>query len=301
MSSKKVYSKIERIPKGKAKDKITEGCLVLEGGAFRGLFTQGVLDCFMRHDINFSCVIGVSAGALSGLNYASGQIGRSARLNLGYRHDPDYVGIKALVHSKSPIRLDFCFDDYGLIEPFDEERFFSRPVRYIAVATNCLTGKPVFFEKDNCKNIYDAAKASASMPFISPMVNVDGIPCLDGGCSCKIPYEKAMELGYDKIIVVRTRDKDYRKKVNENMLNIGPYRNYPMFFESLKNSNSDYNRQCDEISRLEEEGKLFVIQPEDPVTVKRIEGNMSKLGHLYWTGYKSALKKIRGLRAFINQ
>ena len=88
----KVYSRLDEIPKGTASDKITEGCLVLEGGAFRGLYTQGFLDAMMENDINLSCVIGVSAGALSGMNYVSGQIGRSGRINLGFRHDSRYIG-----------------------------------------------------------------------------------------------------------------------------------------------------------------------------------------------------------------
>jgi len=88
----KTYSGISKIPSGRASDKLTEGCLVLEGGAFRGLYTQGFLDALMLADINLSCVIGVSAGALGGANYVSGQIGRSARINLNYRADSRYIG-----------------------------------------------------------------------------------------------------------------------------------------------------------------------------------------------------------------
>ena len=56
--------------------------LVLEGGAMRGMYTAGVLDCFMDHDISFDAVIGVSAGALFGVNLLSKQRGRVIRRGL---------------------------------------------------------------------------------------------------------------------------------------------------------------------------------------------------------------------------
>ena len=114
----KTYSRLNEIPKGKISGKITEGCLVLEGGAFRGVYTQGMLDAWMQNDINFQCVIGTSAGALAGMNYMSGNIGRSARANIGYRHDSRFVGWKALLKARSLIRLDFVMDDLHKIVHF---------------------------------------------------------------------------------------------------------------------------------------------------------------------------------------
>ena len=70
------YSGLGSIPAGHAGEQIRKGCVVLEGGAFRGLYTQGVLDAWMQRNLNFECTIGVSAGAMAGLNYVSGQIGR---------------------------------------------------------------------------------------------------------------------------------------------------------------------------------------------------------------------------------
>ncbi|MBQ1756828.1 MAG: patatin-like phospholipase family protein, partial [Erysipelotrichaceae bacterium] len=153
---------------------MTEGCLVLEGGAFRGLYTAGVLDAWMQNDINFRCTIGVSAGALTGTNYMAGQIGRTARANLGYRHDSNFVGMESVRKAHSVIRLDFLFKDYNAIEMLNVRRFFDPDRRFVAVATNCDTGKPVYFDRDYCGNIFEAIKASASMPFVTPMVNVDG-------------------------------------------------------------------------------------------------------------------------------
>ena len=164
----KTYRELNKIPYGHADKSITPGCIVVEGGAFRGLYNQGVLDALMENNLNFACTIGTSAGALAGFNYAAGQIGRSARANLTYRNYTDYVGRGALAHAHSPIRMDFLFNDYNAIEPFDEKTFFSPQRRFVAVATDCTTGKTAYFEKGKCRDIFSAIKASASMPYISP-------------------------------------------------------------------------------------------------------------------------------------
>ena len=220
----KTYNELSKIPHGHADKSITPGCIVVEGGAFQGLYNQGVLDALMENNINFACTIGTSAGALAGFNYVAGQIGRSARANLTYRHYTDYVGRGALAHAYSPIRLDFLFNDYNAIEPFDEKTFFSPERRFVAVATDCRTGKTAYFEKGKCRDIFSAIKASASMPYISPMIDVDGRPCLDGGCSCRIPYRWALHEGFEKIVVVRTREPEFRKKVSRRRHRIQTYK-----------------------------------------------------------------------------
>ena len=295
------YTDISKIPSGHASGTITPGCIVLEGGAFRGLYSQGVLDALMKNDLNFACTIGTSAGALAGFNYTAGLIGRSARANLTYRHYTDYVGRGALSHAHSPIRLDFLFNEYNAIEPFDEQTFFSPARRFVAVATDCSTGRPAYFEKGQCRDIFSAIKASASMPYISPMIDVDGRPCLDGGCSCKIPYQWALDQGYEKIVVVRTRDPEFRKTGSRRRHRLHAYHRYPGFAQSLANSNRDYNHQCDEIRKLENDGRIFVIAPSQKVTVGRLEGDMDKLGSLYWLGYRDTVNLIDSLRDYLGR
>ena len=272
----------------------------MEGGAFRGLYNQGVLDALMENNINFACTIGTSAGALAGFNYVAGQIGRSARANLTYRHYTDYVGRGALAHAYSPIRLDFLFNDYNAIEPFDEKTFFSPERRFVAVATDCRTGKTAYFEKGKCRDIFSAIKASASMPYISPMIDVDGRPCLDGGCSCRIPYRWALHEGFEKIVVVRTREPEFRKKVSRRRHRIQTYKRYPEFARTLANSSRGYNHQCEEILKLEEQGRIFVLAPSQKVAVGRLESNMNKLGDLYWLGYKDTVNRLASLRNYLS-
>ena len=296
----KTYNELSKIPHGHADKSITPGCIVVEGGAFRGLYNQGVLDALMENNINFACTIGTSAGALAGFNYVAGQIGRSARANLTYRHYTDYVGRGALAHAYSPIRLDFLFNDYNAIEPFDEKTFFSPERRFVAVATDCRTGKTAYFEKGKCRDIFSAIKASASMPYISPMIDVDGRPCLDGGCSCRIPYRWALHEGFEKIVVVRTREPEFRKKVSRRRHRLQAYKRYPEFARTLANSSRGYNHQCEEILKLEEQGRIFVLAPSQKVTVGRLESNMNKLGDLYWLGYKDTVNRLASLRNYLS-
>lgn len=297
------YSRIDQIPQGKASANMTEGCLVLEGGAFRGLYTQGVLDAMMQNDINLSCVIGVSAGALGGLNYVSGQIGRSARINLSYRHDSRYVGVKALIRSHSILDVGFLTEDRGIIsEPLDKERFSRPDQRFIAVATNCLSGRPVCFEKGRCGDcMMDGVRASATMPYISPMVVIKGRPYLDGGCSCAIPYRWAMKQGYRKIIVIRTRDPLFRKEEKRVSPAIRIYRRYPMLAVKLIQSDRRYNFQCDEVEQLHRRGRLLRIAPSVSVNVGRVEPDLEKLGELYWLGYNDCLANLEGIRKYLSK
>ena len=297
--NKRIYSKLADIPTGAASDRITSGCLVLEGGAFRGLYTQGFLDAMMVHDINMQCVIGVSAGALGGMNYVSGQIGRSARINLSFRHDSRYVGAKALIHGHSILDVGFLTEERGLFEPLDRARFERPERRFVAVATSCLSGETAYFEKGRCSDIVKAIRASATMPFISPMVMIDGAPYLDGGCSCKIPYQWALDQGFEKIVVIRTRDPSFRKKERHTSAALRFYRRYPAFAQKLADSTRDYNRQCDEIERLHSQGRLMRIAPSEPVTVSRIEGDMEKLGALYQLGWNDCIDTLEEMRAYL--
>lgn len=299
----KVFSGIDKLPKGTASENITPGCIVLEGGAFRGLYGEGVLDALMEENINMQCVIGVSAGALNGFNYVAGQIGRAARINLKYRHDARYVGgPKTVVHNKGVMGFDFLFDTVEAYEPFNYERAFDPKRRFIALATNCANGKAHCFDRDTCPDIFQAIRASASMPYVSKMVKIDGIPYLDGGCSNKVPYQWALKENYKNIIVVRTRDRAYRRgSVSPSKIQLIQklYRHYPEFCDKLIQSNAFYNYECDEMERLADAGRIYMISPSTPVTISRLESDMEKLGALYYQGYHDTKHQINAIRAYL--
>lgn len=295
----KVYSGLSDLPSGSASDELTEGCAVLEGGAFRGIYGEGVLDALMMGGINLSCTIGVSAGAMNGLNYVAGDIGRAARINLRYRHDPRYVGWKAIHSNRGVIGFDFAFDDLQRTDPLNDLRFFATSRRFIAVATDCMTGKPAYFEKGKCGNIFRAIRASASMPYVSGMVHIDGGLYLDGGCSKKVPYEWALDEGYEKIVVVRTRPLTYRKPAEVDKKALVFYHSHPEFAKSLSNSALEYNRECDEMEALAKSGRIFMIAPSRTIEVSSLESDMEKLGQLYHLGYDDGVRAIPELKKYL--
>lgn len=296
----KVFSGYLEIPKGNASLNFSNGCLVLEGGAFRGLYTQGVLDALMENDLNFECVIGVSAGALSGMNYVSGQIGRSARANLCHRHDSNYVGLNAVKKSQSLIRIEYLFDEFEKLEPIDKNRFYNPGQRFIAVVTALKNGKTVYLEKGKCSEMAKAIQASATMPFVSKPVTVEGEEYFDGGCSCKLPIDWALDEGYKKIVVVKTREPEFvcsGKKMKAAAL----YKKYPQFSKVLEESNKAYLAECEKIDKLSKEGRIFVIAPSKKVEVSAVESNMEKLGELYFLGIKDMADSLLKLKAYLER
>lgn len=296
-----VYKNFFLIPEGISKDVYTNFCLVLEGGALRGLYTAGVTDAFLLENINASCVIGTSAGVLIGCNYVAGQIGRSARINLGFRFDSDYMGAKAAAKNRGIIGFKFIFDDYNKVEPLNEERLNSNNQRLICTATSLLTGEVEYFEKGKTEDFNSAMQASASMPYVSLPVKVSDKLYLDGGCACKVPYQKAIDEGYEKIIVVRTRDPKYRKKEKAPSKTTKTiYYKYPNFSKTLNEMNANYNKQCEELEELEKQGRLIQIYPSKPITISRLESNINKLGELYELGYKDGNDNIKRIKEYLN-
>ncbi len=299
-----IFSGINELPSGFASDVVTKGCLVLEGGAFRAIYAEGIIDYFQQQGINFECVIGVSAGAMNGVNYQAGQIGRSARINLRYRHDPNYVGIKPMFTDKGVIGFDYIFGELDGVEPFDYRRFNDPKWRFVAVTTDVANAKTCYFEKSNCSDIFQAIRASASMPYVSTPVELEGSIHLDGGCSCNIPYQWAIDQGYEKIVVIKTRDFLYREKPvlpQQIRLIDRIYKDYPAFAKLLKDMEYRYNLELDELDYLKRTGRLYVIAPSVPIEIGRLEPDMEKLGALYYLGRNDIINQYDDFIEYMNK
>ena len=264
--------------------------LVLEGGGLRGVFTCGVLDCFMDKGIRFPFTVGVSAGACNGLSYMSGQRGRAKSSNIDLMDKHHYVGFKYLLTQGCIMDYKLLFEDFPeKIIPYDYEAYFANTDRFVMVTTNCLTGKAEYLEeKSDSKRVMDIVRASSSLPYVTKITYVDGVPMLDGGIADSIPVEYARSQGYERMVVVLTRNKGYRK--NEKQLPVPKfiYRKYPELRKTLASRNAQYNRTMEMIERLEEEGRMTVIRPVHPIEVDRMEKDTDKLRALYQEGYELA-------------
>ena len=215
--------------------------LVLEGGALRGLYTAGVLDVFMENDIKIDVIFAVSAGALFGINYKSKQIGRALRYNLKYAHDKRYMGLYSLFTTGDIMNREFCFDKlvYDL-DPLDFETYNSSDVEFYAVVTNLETGQAEYIDIKDAKKDMEYLRASGSMPFVSKPVEINGNKYLDGAVSDPIPLIKALDMGYEKIIVVQTRPADYVKAKSRLPFGL-VYKKYPNFVTTANNVYIKYN------------------------------------------------------------
>lgn len=264
--------------------------LVLEGGGQRGVFTSGVLDYLMERGLQLPYVIGVSAGACNAVDYVSGQIGRTKECMIDAQKEYGYINMKNFLKTGYLFDMDMAFDRYpNELVPFDFEAYKKSPIRCVMTATNCKTGMPTYIEeKNDRKRIMAACRASSSLPFVAPMVNVDGDPMLDGGLSDSIPVKHAMIDGYKDNIVVLTKVKGYRKPDNPGknykMAKIF-YKKYPYLINALKYRNQSYNRTLDYLEKLEAKGRIFVIRPEFD-GAGRVERDEEKLNAFYRHGYE---------------
>ena len=298
---KKAWSGIDSIRQASAPEGIVPGCLVLEGGSFRGCYTSGVLDVLMENGINIQTTIGTSAGALNGYNYVAGEIGRAAKINLGYRHDRRYFGPKTLAKNRGVVGFDFILNEVEEEIPFNRERYEDPSRRFLVTVTNCQTGQVQYCEKGVTQDFQKAVRASASMPFVSEMVEVEGVPCLDGGCAVKIPYRWAIDNGFEKILVVRTRPADYvRPPESKRFMELSEriYKNYPYLVERLNSQSQQYNNACRELAELEAAGKLMMLCPSGSISVSTLEGDMERLGALYLLGRADTKLLLPQIRAY---
>lgn len=273
--------------------------LVLEGGGLRGVFTCGVLDCFMDHGVRFPFTVGVSAGACNGLSYMSGQRGRARNSNIDLMEKYHYVGFKYLLTQGCIMDFKLLFEDFPeKIIPYDYDAYFSNPDRFVMVTTNCLTGKAEYFEEmSSSERVMDIVRASSSLPFVTKITDVDGVPMLDGGIVDSIPVQYALDQGYKRLVVILTRNRGYRKKEGSMRFAKVFYRKYPNLQKALSQRNAVYNKTMDLIEKLEAEGQITVIRPMNPVEVGRMEKDTAKLAALYDEGYKIAEEwlKIRSV------
>ena len=269
--------------------------LVLEGGGMRGVFTVGVLDYLMDHQYWFPYTIGVSAGASNGISYASRQRGRSLFSIVDLPAKRNYIGLKHFVQGHGYIDLDFLFYKYpDRYYPFDFETYRKTKERFVIVTSNCLTGKAEYYEeKENLDRLLEICKASCSLPVMCPLSYVDGIPMVDGGVCDSIPVRHAMADGFEKNVIILTRNKGYRKPDKDFYLPGFIYHRYPAIREQLRLRYRHYNEELDFIDRLEAEGRALVIRPEKPMKVERTEKDTRKLKALYEEGYACARKAFR--------
>ncbi|MBQ1638124.1 MAG: patatin family protein [Ruminococcus sp.] len=275
--------------------------LVLEGGAMRGLFTAGVIDVLMENGIEFPAFVGVSAGAAFGCNYKSRQIGRALRYNKRFCRDPRYCSFRSLFKTGDVFGAQFCYHEVpNTLDPFDGKAFNENPMAFYLVASDVETGKPFYKRLDRADDTaYEWIRASASMPIVSRVVELDGKKFLDGGVTDSIPLA-FMERQYDRNVVVLTRPRDYQKQPASKLwLYRLTLRKYPNMLRAVRERHLMYNEQRAHVFAQEKAGKAFVICPDKPLEVGRMEHDPEQLQKAYDTGRQTALRQLGALKRFM--
>lgn len=264
--------------------------ILLEGGSYRGIYTSGVLDVFMEHDIYPDCVLGVSAGALNGLGYVAKQPGRCRDIVLSYGLDPRYVGTKALRYEHNLVGFDFILRDLQHVLPFDSEAFLDPARQFYVGVTNCRTGQPEFINRDESSDFLTAVAASCSMPYLCRKVAIGDDFYLDGGASSRLGLEFLdQHPEYDRVVVLLTRRLSYRKKKPSGLMrNVGKrlYHDYPLLLDKLQREDEIYAAEREHLAQLSRSGRVLVLQPQTELEIGRLERDLDRLKVGYETGQR---------------
>lgn len=276
--------------------------LVLEGGGLRDLFTAGVTDVMLEHDIRFDGIVGVSAGATFGCNYKSKQAGRALRYNINFRNDPRYMGLKSLLSTGDLVSADFSYHTLpNELDIFDRDTYNANPAEFHIVATDVLTGEPVYRRLDAMDDEgLEWLRASASMPLVSRPVAVGGRLLLDGGISDSIPLRYFQQQGYERNVVILTQPKGFFKRRTKLMPLFHLFmRKYPAIIAAMSRRHEMYNAQLRYLEEQEQQGNILLIYPQDTLPIGRTEQDERKMRHVYGMGREKGEQMLREIQSFV--
>ena len=277
--------------------------LVMEGGGMRGVYTAGVLDAFLDAGLDFDGTLGVSAGSCHAASFLSKQRGRAYRVNVSYLHDWRYCSVRSWLQTGDFFGAQMLYDTIpNQLDRYDYAVYAQRRGWFRAVVTNLASGEAEYPLIEDLHQDIVWLQASSSLPLLSRTVKVNGQEYLDGGISDSIPVKEAMRLGCEKNVIVLTQCAGYRKGPNELMPLIkAKYRRYPKLIELMETRHLRYNKTLDEIEDLRKQGKVFVIQPQQPVTIGRLEKDRSELHALYCEGLEDGRRQAEALHHFMER
>jgi len=279
-----------------------DAALVLEGGGMRAQYASGVMDFFLQIGLRFPYVIGVSAGICNAASYVSGQFRRNREIFTRFAGDPRYFSWRNWARQGNPFGMEFIFREIPRQIPFDCAAFEASPARFRIGATDCRTGRAVFFDKDDAPMI-DALLASSSLPMVGRMARVKGRLYLDGGIAAPIPFEQAAADGFPRRVVVLTRNQGFRKHAPRAAQRAAirlKYRHFPELAEAILRQHATYNRALDELEAETAAGRLLVIRPSQPLAVGRYSQDRAELERLYQNGWSDAAAAAGKLRDFLS-
>ena len=277
--------------------------LVLEGGAMRGLFSAGIMDVMLENNITFDGVIGVSAGAAFGCNYKSRQIGRAIRYNKRFARDKRYCSMQSFLRTGDLFGAEYAYhvvpNEYDI---FDNETFEQNPTEFWVVCTDVETGEPVYKRCDQGGDVtFDWVRASASMPVVSRVVELEGYKLLDGGMSDSIPLKAFQRRGFERNLVIMTQPRGYVKKSSRLLPVIRlSLRKYPRVVETMQMRHLMYNDQLAYVEQEVRRGNTMAIYPDAALPIGHISHDPEEMQRVYDIGRETGLRKLDDIKSFLD-
>lgn len=274
--------------------------LVLEGGTFRPVFSAGVMDAMLEHNIMFPYCIGVSAGITNGFSYVSRQVGRNLEILKQYRHDKRYIGAGNFLKCGSLFGLQFAFEEIpNHLIPFDWDRFAQYDGTYLVGVTNAHTGQTEYLNGKELDKANTMVKATCALPLVFPPIKLNGEQYFDGGICDPIPVRKALADGNEKLLIVLTRPVSYEKTLsNSNKVAARVLRRkYPKLVEPLLTRHERYNETVRYCNDLEQQGRAVVLRPAAEGIIDSFEKDLDKIEASYHYGYELAQQRMADIAA----
>lgn len=267
--------------------------LVVEGGAMRGIFSTGVLDGFLQYGFNpFDFCIGVSAGAGNIAAYLADMPERNYRIYIDYALRPRFISYLRFLKGGHLMDLDWLWDITIRECRLDLNRIYKKEKPFFTVLTDIATGKPIYKKTDK-SNLEAVLKASSAIPFLyRGFPVIDGLEVSDGGIADSIPVKKAVEMGADRILVIRSRPASYHKKdsiVLKGLLSV--LNNRPHLKTAMLKRGKIYN---DSLAYMRHPpDKVFILEVTPPETSET--GRLSRSKEQLSVGYREGRKMAGGI------
>lgn len=275
--------------------------LVLEGGGTRAIYTSGVLDVFIKNQIQFPYVIGVSAGSCNGTSFLGGNYRRQHDITVKYVNDKRYMGITSMLKNGMFLNLPWIFGELSYdMMPLDHETFEDSGSRLVVVVTNAQTAQAEYYTVDNFREDCNILAASCALPLATKGIEIGGSRYYDGGIVDSIPAAHAIADGCDKVVVILTQHKGYQKRPPKGIEMINKaLRQYPKLAAALAERHVMYNLQLELVRQMEREGRAIVIQPNEPLNAGTLERRVDKLEEIYTRGCEDGRAVLEQVCAFI--
>ena len=286
---------------------IFKTALLFEGGSMRAAYTSAVAVRLLEEGVYFDTVYGVSAGSSNAVNYLSRDAVRCRVSFTDFMSDPKCGDWKTFLQGKGMFNAHYIYQEVGApggSMPLDFETFMANPAKMRVLAIDRDTGDDLLFTKDQVHVVDDVlvrVRASSTLPVLMPPPVVDGRVCYDGGFGegGGLPLKTILAEGFDRVVVVRTRKRGYRKHDANSWAKTYFWRR-PAMRDALLSRSERYNQSCDLLDEMEKDGRAYVFYADD-LTLTGSERDVALFKENYNAGYAQIQREWPALMAYLQK